>query len=805
MTAHESPWFTALPLERAFNLRRSELPTRLNTPSGFAAFEGRHVIRGMPFAFGDMNAANVLLLSDEAVSIDVGGAYATYLLFVHVVEDAADIGAFAFGNDERDGYGLGRPVSAYELAYNDGSRLSTSIFRRFAIQQARYAWGSAPFASVPAASDRVLLAADEALVLGQSQRASEAAIGLTRNANSHSLGLNSPEGGLLWIYALRNPRPELPLRAVVCHPLEERSAVYAVTLTTVVDHPLRPGVRRKRLIRLPDGVKLNALGEVDKTDIDIDLGLVISARAALLYDHDRWSSDEVVVEPSRSLNDVIVEYAAHPQARLYVGEDVYELGVDDRASVAIAASERPVVLRFVDRDSRAGVAVRLHVHGPAGEYLPPRGHHRKVNRVWHQDNYAEFASGDNQYAYIDAECIVDLPLGTVYVEITRGFEILPVRTAVEIRPDTDEVVFELEKVLRWREEGWVTADTHVHFLSPQTALLEGRAEGVNIVNLLASQWGELFSNVGDFDGRTTVGASDLDGSGEFLVRVGSENRTQVLGHISLLGYEGQLIHPLCAGGPDESAFGDSLEVTMAEWAQRCIDQGGLVVMPHAPAPQLERAADIVLGLVHAIELMHSNPLHANPTDVVPPANPFGNPPINPFGLADWYRYLNLGYHVPLVGGSDKMSAEELLGGIRTYAQLGPHELTYGNWMDAIRTGNTFVTVGPLAALQVEGVDPGGVVHLPSGGGTVEVEWRVESLRVPVEAVEIVRGGLVADAVNVGGRSFAHGHTRVNVPRSSWIALRARGSYRRNHDDIAAHTSAVQVRVEGLTSSPRRTR
>ena len=47
---------------------------------------------------------------------------------------------------------------------------------------------------------------------------------------------------------------------------------------------------------------------------------------------------------------------------------------------------------------------------------------------------------------------------------------------------------------------------------------------------------------------------------------------------------------------------------MAEWAQRCIDQGGLVVMPHAPNPQLERAADIVLGLIHAIEMMTFKPL-----------------------------------------------------------------------------------------------------------------------------------------------------------------------------------------------------
>ena len=77
------------------------------------------------------------------------------------------------------------------------------------------------------------------------------------------------------------------------------------------------------------------------------------------------------------------------------------------------------------------------------------------------------------------------------MEISRGYEVRPLRTRVTVTPQTDEMTFELERMLHWRERGWVTADTHVHFLSPQTALLEGAAEGVNVVNLLASQWGEM--------------------------------------------------------------------------------------------------------------------------------------------------------------------------------------------------------------------------------------------------------------------------------------------------------------------------
>jgi hypothetical protein len=343
------------------------------------------------------------------------------------------------------------------------------------------------------------------------------------------------------------------------------------------------------------------------------------------------------------------------------------------------------------------------------------------------------------------------------------------------------LTFELTRELDWRERGWVTADTHVHFLSPQTALLEGAAEGVNVVNLLASQWGEMFSNVGDFDGTTTLGARDFGGDGEFLVRVGTENRMQVLGHISLLGYAGPMIHPLCTGGPAESAIGDPQEVAMAEWAERCLAQGGLVVMPHAPNPQCERAADIVLGLVDAIELMTFNPHDAQ---------------LTPFGLVDWYRHLNLGHHLPLVGGSDKMSAASLLGGVRAYAHLGEREFGYDAWMAAVRAGNTFATVGPLVEFAVEGRPAGSRLNLPPGGGTVEVTWRVASVAVPIERVEVIAGGAVVEEITVGGSRSAGGRAAVRLDRSTWLALRVRGSYRQRPGDIAAHTSAIIVEVGG---------
>ncbi|WP_287382138.1 CehA/McbA family metallohydrolase [Mesorhizobium sp.] len=793
--------FSTVDLQANFNARRceqdAELAKRVGDSDWSDKLKGLQTLRGIPFLFGGDLDLDVLSLRPGAspVSISLPPTQAKYVMFVQAVTDCPPKTLPGFRPTEtttppNEGNELGQVVSTYSLLYADGSEIDTPVLRRFAIQQRHIAWGASPFAAMPARAPNVHASNGEDLALG---RAPELSFGYAEYRTS-SGRLSRDEN--LWLYALPNPRPAAKIVGLRFRAENESSLIYAVSTTELEEHPLRLQGRRKLRLRLPRGLSLNTLGELD-TDhrgdqIGIDLGTVILARAVLEYSHDDWIGNLHDVQPVRSASEIIVEYSAHPDARLYLRTDDGSLLVTELRSlsaghtappaaldaVVIEAATRPVKFRIIEKDTGRPVAARLHVHGQHGEYLPPKGHHRKVNIGMFEDFFAEFSNGLNQYAYVDGSCVVDLPFGRVFVEITRGFEVRPLRRILDIDERTEIVTFELEKVLRWREQGWVSADTHVHFLSPQTALLEGQAEDVNVVNLLASQWGEMFSNVGDFDGRTTLGAKDFGGDGEFLVRVGTENRMQVLGHISLLGYEGEIIHPLCTAGSDEAAIGDPLETTMAGWAERCRQQGGLVVMPHAPDPQAERAADIVLGLVDAIEMMVQNPRAGQ---------------ISPFGLADWYRYLNIGYHLPLVGGSDKMEASSLLGGIRTYAHLGSHDFTYRNWMDAVRGGDTFITVGPLVSMNAEGQRPGSRIKLPAGGGTISIDWRIESISVPFNRVEVIKNGTVVDERRCDTLS-SQGYSTIPVTESCWLAIRVRGSVGQCDADIAAHTSSVYVDV-----------
>ena len=100
-------------------------------------------------------------------------------------------------------------------------------------------------------------------------------------------------------------------------------------------------------------------------------------------------------------------------------------------------------------------------------------------------------------------------------------------------------------------------------------------------------------------------------------------------------------------------------------------------------------------------------------------------------ILEWYRFLNCGYRVPLLGGTDKMSAEMPLGAVRTYTRLDPDAApTFRAWAAAVRAGRTFATSGPVIELSVDGHEPGDVLALPASGGHLEA--RVRARAVPAD-------------------------------------------------------------------------
>ena len=148
-------------------------------------------------------------------------------------------------------------------------------------------------------------------------------------------------------------------------------------------------------------------------------------------------------------------------------------------------------------------------------------------------------------------------------------------------------------------------------------------------------------------------------------------------------------------------------------------------------------------------------------------------PLTRFNVCEWYRFLNLGYRLASVGGTDKMTAGVPVGASRTYAHLGDDEFSFANWAKAVRAGRTFTTTGPLLDLRVEGRAPGDEIRMPEGGGTVEVEARC---RVGPAVRRATDRGQRRDRGSAGCRAHLPGrqrslHEKIRLPGSAWVAAR----------------------------------
>jgi hypothetical protein len=741
-----------------------------------SAPQGKSVAWGIPFNINE----RLIYLKNEPFSLKTKPVEGKWIIFMHT-SDKIDLKRNADGFYEKPLRGIGElndEVARYIVIYEDGSEVILPIRQRYQLGMFQQDWGENCIESV---------AHHKPVPVSFHTEMTNGIWGWTQTR------VNTADRGkwINWLWAWENPEPGKKINGFRFEPLNKTPLILsAITIGNVKSNPLRWNSRQKAILSFPKESVHNALIEEsgELSNIRLDLGQVISALPASVYPQQDWGQSYNNMTPRISENEIIVEFTAHPEARFHLSgkdpvpiSDLFSNIVQPTLMRAIKPADQIVKIIVVEKGSKKAIPVKFHAHGESGEYLAPMDRHRQPNIEWFEDYSVDFVNnGTHICTYIPGKTQIKLPLGKVYIEISKGFEISPLRKVIEITQETDELTFEIEKTLPWREKGWVSADTHVHFLSPNSAMLEGSGEGVNIVNLLASQWGELMTNVGDFDGKTILGAKTFGGDGEYMVRVGTENRQHVMGHISLLGYEGNIILPLTTGGPDESALGDPVEMLLTEWAMQCKKQNGIVILPHFPNPRLENAAAILSGGVDGVEMTSWGNLYGG---------------IDPYSLTDWYRYLNCGYFVAAVGGTDKMSSGTPVGAIRTYAKIAEdHEFTYDEWKESIRKGQTFVTYGPLIEFNVEGKPAGSNIDMSPNGGTVNITWEAASVTMPMSRVELIVNGEVKESVAVS-KWTGSGNWSFKVSGSSWVALMVRGKYPDKTEIIAAHSSPVMIKLK----------
>ncbi len=596
-----------------------------------------------------------------------------------------------------------------------------------------------------------------------------------------------------WLWAWRNPTPERVIKSVEFVPQSHRFIVAGVTLGHVDEHPFSRSARRPVRVDLKDSEQAEKPFDLDVT---IDRGERTYTHPLPEQSPDEFLNDDYkgFGEPQNPKSSpAYVELSGVSSATIEVtreGEtidsvkwgEVEDKGSVDTEKIQISLTEPGknwVKVRVVDDETGKVVPCRIHFRSPDGVPYQPHGHHNQVNSnldTWHIDVGGDTRLGQISYAYIDGTAQGWLPRGEVIVDAARGYEYEPLRTKIEIAPGQQELELRLKRWINMNERGWYSGDSHVHFLSTQGSHFESQAEDLNVVNLLQSQWGSLFTNVEDFTGHPSVTRK-----GNNIVYTSQENRQHFMGHMILWGLKNPVM-PFCSDGPGEAEIGGPMETTLSYWADEAHAQGGFVINPHFPFPNGEPAALVATGRLDAVEMIQQQEFMHN----------------------EWYRYLNCGYRLPLVGGTDKMSSDVPVGMYRTYVRIPDDEdFTYESWCRNVAKGRTVLSGGPIIHFTVNGYEVGDTVEL-SSAGTVEVSAWAESV-VPMSKLEIIQEGKVVASSEVGRptRKLSLNES-IKIDGNSWLAARAGGpgyyAGYRYYDvwerGIFSHTSPVYVSVGG---------
>ncbi len=604
---------------------------------------------------------------------------------------------------------------------------------------------------------------------------------------------SATDDALLWLHAIALDPSSRPV-ALRVEPLAggrpgSLVVLAAVTLFHGTANPLVRGPRFQV-----------AIGGLGKHAPRVDLGTVIRSIPAPATTSGDGAGDAPVAgwgsprasAARPSADDWLVDLAIAPDAivdldgwavpgrALLDGRPIQD--PDGRRTIEPLPTPRvPVDVELVDTASGEPLPGRVRFTAADGRYLPPDGHRDEVNPGFFEDTGADLVLGSSTYAYVPGRFSIHLPPGKVEVEAVAGFDRRPIRTTVEVDGSTRRLPLVLERTVERPAGRWVTADSHVHFLAPSTALLQAAAEDVDLVNLLAAQWGDLFTSVTDLPWGSTA-----DPSGRRLVVVGTENRQNVLGHLALLGARRPTL-PLASAGPPEGRMAGALDTLLADWADRCHAAGGLVIGAHFPLPYAEIAADIVSGRIDGLEAQALSPGLDDP------------------GIVEWYRFLNLGYRLPIVAGTDKMSAEVPVGAVRTYTHLlADDALSFDGWAAAVRAGRTFISSGPIVELAVDGREPGETVELRAPA-RLEVVAHARAAQPVITDLElVVNGRIVASVAAAGGSTELAVHETIPIDAGSWIAARSRSASEIQSvftSSMAAHTSPVYVEVNGRPLVP----
>ncbi len=368
---------------------------------------------------------------------------------------------------------------------------------------------------------------------------------------------------------------------------------------------------------------------------------------------------------------------------------------------------------------------------------------------------------DNRHIfYIDGKYAAALPAGKYKLIVSKGPEYEVIAQDFIIEDGKTEVVdVTLDRWTNMPAAGWYSGDDHVHMVRNESdnhsisRIMQ--AEDVHVTNVL-----QMGNPAGTHFHQYAFGDDGRFVDDKYALVPGVEDpRTAIRGHTISLNIS-------------EVIRGSDIYLQYNRIFEAYRDQGGLSGYAHVAGDLFNvgrgLAVDVPLGAVDFVEVLQDGILA---TDI-------------------WYDFLNLGFKLIPTAGSD-FPYLGVPGAERNYVYLGD---TYSvdTWYAQLGASRTFVTNGPMLALEVNGWPMGSTIRLYPGDDIVisaSVSSNPDAERLDRLEI-IVHGEFVAVADDVSrDNSFTLEHSSV-ADGGMWIAARAYGK-----QQAVAHTAPVYVVVD----------
>jgi len=315
-----------------------------------------------------------------------------------------------------------------------------------------------------------------------------------------------------------------------------------------------------------------------------------------------------------------------------------------------------------------------------------------------------------------------LPRGKIRLEALSGLETLLARQEIDLtQPAPAEIAIKLKLIFRPEEDQLAAGNTHLHLMKISREEAEEylrkipAADGLRVlfISYLERNPDDRFYVTNHY----AVGDLPQFGATGVLVNNGEEHRHnfqaygQGYGHVMFLNIK-SLVKPvslgpsLTGGGFDDRPLRPGIDA-----ARR---QGGTVIWCHNTFG-FEDVVNALTGRLHALNVFDGSRLGSYEDN--------------------YYRYLNLGMHMPISTGTDWFMYDFA----RVYAKAA-EPLTVARWLDAVKVGRCVATNGPLLTLTVDGREPGGAIGLDAPR-SVKIEASAVG-RHDFQQLQLVRNGKV---------------------------------------------------------------